>query len=105
MTSRDFALLCKAEKESLVNTYFDATDTAAGTLIHDLELTPAQMTRMRQVVDAILSDAIYALLLGLDGAASIGGSQQPYELRDEQGNLLTGGQLESEAWQAFHSQA
>lgn len=105
MTSRDFALLCKAEKESLLNTYFGATDTAAGVLIHEMGLAPAQMTLMRQVVDTILTDAMYALLLGLDGAASIGGSQQPYQLRDEQGNLLTGGELESEAWHAFHSRA
>ncbi|KWT68142.1 hypothetical protein APV28_3336 [Comamonas testosteroni] len=48
---------------------------------------------------------MYTLLLGLDGAASIGGEQQTYTLHDEDGNLISdGGELEAAAWEAFHRQ-
>ena len=106
MTPRDFANLCASEKLSLLNAYFDVTtETAVGALIRDLSLTSSQSAIMRQVIDSVLTDAMYGLLLGLDGTASIGGTQQPYRLIDEVGNLLTGGKLEAEAWQAFHGSA
>ena len=52
---------------------------------------------------SIETDAFYTLLLGLDGAASIGDVQQMYQIRDEKGNpILDSGDLEVEAWEQFH---
>jgi len=106
MTPRTFATLCKAEKESLLAMYFDGdSGSAVVALIRELNLSPIQSERLHRIVDGILADSFYGLLLGLDGAASIGGSQQSYQLRDEQGDLLTDGKLEGEAWEAFHNKA
>jgi hypothetical protein len=61
---------------------------------------------MREVLDAALTDTMYSLLLGLDGAASIGGDQQAYKIQDEDGNLLsTCGELEAAAHKVFHGSA
>jgi hypothetical protein len=54
-------------------------------------------------LDAVLRDAFYTVLLGLDGEAQIGGHQETYEITDENGNILTGGEIESYAWEYFHN--
>jgi hypothetical protein len=67
-----------------------------------MQLDETQMEILQNVVDGVLTDAIYTLLLGLDGAASIGGVQECYDLRDESGGKITGdGELESAAFTHF----
>ncbi|CUR47581.1 hypothetical protein BN2364_3140 [Alloalcanivorax xenomutans] len=54
-------------------------------------------------MDVALTDVFYTLLLGLDGSAGIGGIQEAYTIRDEQGNTLSGnGELEAAAYEQFH---
>jgi hypothetical protein len=62
------------------------------------------LSSCRAMLTEVLNDAFYSLLLGLDGAASIGESQIRYEIRDESGNLVSDGSglLEAAAWRAFH---
>jgi hypothetical protein len=55
------------------------------------------------VLDGVLTDAFYTVLLALDGAASLGGRQVTYSLRDEGGREPTGsGEIEAAAWERFH---
>jgi hypothetical protein len=71
--------------------------------IQSMKLSPEQQLVMNLVVDKILTDTFYNLLLGLDGSASIGESQEAYKILDEQGNLISdSGDLESEAYEHFH---
>jgi hypothetical protein len=78
-------------------------ETTVRNRIASMKLTPEQAAIMRTLVDDILTDSIYTFLLGLDGAANIGGIQQVYQIRDEQGNLIAEpGDLETEAWEQFH---
>lgn len=71
--------------------------------VEAMALTAAQSTQLREVLDAALRDTMFTLLLGLDGAASIGPDQQTFRIHDEDGNVLSGcGQLEEEAWKVFH---
>ena len=57
---------------------------------------------MKEIVDGILTDDFYTILLGLDGCANIGGLQVDYEIYDEDGNLLTGfGEIQAEAGEYF----
>ena len=57
---------------------------------------------LRDIVDGVLTDAWYTLLLALDGAASLGGVQQEYDLRDETGAKISGdGELEAAAYDHF----
>ena len=80
-----------------------ADESEVSAKIASLNLTRDQLPVMRDIVDGILTDAFYTLLLGLDGAASIGDVQQMYQIRDEEGNpIFDSGDLEAEAWEQFH---
>lgn len=46
--------------------------------------------KLKHISYSALTDALYKILLGLYGAASIVGHQVIYQLRDEEGNELTG---------------
>lgn len=81
----------------------DRGNAEIATMIHALALSAEQREQLRGVLDTVLRDTMYTLLLGLDGAASIGSDQQTYTIRDEAGNIVTaGGALEEPAWKAFH---
>ena len=103
MTTREFAKAFYAEKEELLGEYFDpGTESEVGTLIRGLGLDARKAAVLRRIIDGVLSDALYTVLLGLDGAGSIGGVQARYTVQDEDGNLLTGGDLEGAAWEVFY---
>jgi hypothetical protein len=72
-------------------------------MINSMELTDEQNTQLRSVLDAVITDTIYTLLLGLDGSATIGDNQHLYKIYDENDQLISdGGNLEAEAWSQFH---
>ena len=52
----------------------------------------------------MLTDVFYTLLLGLDGAASLGGVQAAYRILTAEGLEVSAGdgELEAEAWKQFH---
>ena len=104
MTPLQFARLWLAEKDLLLSTFLDADSNAAvATSLRGLGLSPEQTRGLRPALDAALSDTMYKLLLGLDGAASIGGRQEVYRLFSEGGAQLSGdGELEAAAWEVFH---
>jgi len=106
MTPEDLVVLFKAEKESLLDTYFSAeAKTAVAARIEELNLLPEQQSHMREVLNTVLTDAFYTILLGLDGCAQICGKQIEYRLADENGNQLTGsGDIEAHAWEMFHGE-
>ena len=50
-----------------------------------------------------MDDTLYSILLGLDGSASIGDSQESFKIFDEDNNLISeGGDLEGLAYEYFH---
>jgi hypothetical protein len=104
MTIEQFVDCCAKERASLLATYLtpgSASQVAAD--IETLRLSDEQKRLMERIVGGILTDAFYTLLLGLDGAASIGGVQEVYDLRASDGTRLTGiGELEALAYERFH---
>lgn len=104
MHAHDFVACWKNEKGRLLSTFLDeSAETAVSTKIESLGLSSDQRAILRDVIDEILKDTFYALLLGLDGSASLGDVQQAYQIRGEDGDLISdGGDLEAEAWQQFH---
>ena len=59
--------------------------------------------QLKDVIDTLLTDVFYSLLLGLDGESSIGNTQQTYKIYDEEGNLISDcGELEASAYEYFH---
>lgn len=93
----------EAREENLVKEFSSATSsTLVATRIRDLNLSGAQRKQVVEIIDAVLTDAFYTLLLGLDGSASIGGVQQTYKIYGEDGKLISDcGEIEAEAAEAF----
>jgi len=92
-------------KDELLDEFCDAeSDTLVQNLIGELDLDSAQQTQFRRVLDAVLTDTMFGLLLGLDGEASIGSDQRKYRIFDERDGqvIATPGELEAAAYERFH---
>lgn len=50
-------------------------------------------------MDSVLKEAFYTMLLGLEGEASLGASQEMYKIYDEEDNLVE--DIEGYAFDAF----
>ena len=104
MTSEEFVKNFYTERQKLVTLYFDqGTKTEVSELIQALDLDEKKKEILRRVLMAILRDAFYTTLMGLEGETQIGDRQEIYKLTDEQGNELTGGEIEAFAWEYFHN--
>lgn len=104
MTAKEFVELFYTEKNEMLKQYFDSpNDTEVGLKIDSLGLTAEQMEKIQDIISTVLTDAMYTILLGLDGEASIGKIQHIYELYDENGCELTNcGEIEQYAYEYFH---
>lgn len=92
------------ERQSLIETYFNAESKSdVSELIRSLNIDDKGTERLRQILSSSLRDALYTVLLGLDGEASIGDKQTLYKLFDEENNELTGGEIEVAAYEYFHN--
>lgn len=104
MTPENFAKEFYKEKKKSIDLYFDFEEqTEVGELIKSLNLDEKGNERIRQIVNGILTDSFYTILLGIDGATVIGENQELYKLLDENGKEITGGEIEAEAWEYFHN--
>ena len=104
MTPEEFVKNFYLERKSLVDLYLSkGNKTDISKLVADLQLDPEKTEKLRQILYAVLRDAFYTSLLGLDGEAQIGERQENYKIEDENGNELTGGEIESYAWEYFHN--
>lgn len=106
MSPEEFAQLFYKEKQDLLKLFTsNDTETLVSSLVQKIALNAHQMELMHSIFDALLTDAYYTILLGLDGCAAIGGLQHDYELFDEKGNKLTGsGAIETHAHDLFHAE-
>ena len=104
MTPEEFVKNFYIERQRLVDLYFDGQgQTDVSQMIQRLNLDDKKLGTMKEILMTTLRDAFYTTLLGIDGEAQIGDRQETYTLTDEQGNELTGGEIESFAWEYFHN--
>ena len=102
MDAKQFVANWKAEKESYLES-IKGSGTLAAKQVSAMHLSEFQARQLEQLLDTVLTDVMYTLLLGLDGCANIGGSQQIYKILDEDGNVVsTTGDIEAEAYEQFH---
>ena len=80
-----------------------ASGSAVAARIDALGLNHAQSLQLAAILDTVVRDTVYTLLLALDGAASLGSCQQQFTLTDEDGNVIE--DIEAAAWQCFHGEA
>lgn len=102
MTTEEFVKAFYNEKQSFLKEYLsENSETEVGQLIKSINLTTEQSEILKKVLDSSFTDIFYSILLGLDGCASIGGIQEVYDLKDEDGNQLSG-EIEGYAYEYFH---
>jgi hypothetical protein len=84
---------------------FTAPDAASevAAKVRAMGLSAEQSVQMQGILDTVIKDTMVALLLGLDGEASIGDSQQAFTITDEDGTVIQG--IEQAAWERFHGAA
>lgn len=104
MNAEEFVANWKIEKESLLRSFMDEKDNSlVAARINSMALNIEQKNQLQLVLDAVLTDTMYKLLLGLDGSANIGNNQQTFKIYDESRNLVSDcGEIEAEAWRQFH---
>ncbi|HEY4159541.1 MAG TPA: hypothetical protein VGM29_15635 [Polyangiaceae bacterium] len=101
LTPEEFVQEFVALKDGLVQGYMNAPNLfPGGAAVEALGLSSEQRTALSDVLDTILKDALYTVLLALDGEVPLGARQIAYTLRDGQGNLLSG-LLAGPAFEAF----
>jgi hypothetical protein len=110
MPEEDFVKGFYELKTDLLKNYFiPSQDERFGSpiakMIESLGVDNSETSTLYKILDGALTDALYRVLLGLDGAASIGNNnQQLYRLFNEEGNELTkSGEIEGYAWVYFHN--
>ena len=106
MTSDEFVKNFYLEKLNILNSCFHQQlqyPSAVNAKIKEMALSNTQQEQLKDVIDTLLTDVFYSLLLGLDGENSIGNTQQTYKIYDEDGNLISNcGELEVSAYEYFH---
>ncbi len=106
ISSEEFVNEFSELKRQLVEGYFsnDSEISRLNTL-EDAGIDAKQLDVIKGVVDESLTDALYTILLGLEGSAAIGKHQICYKLQDELGTELTGEfeELAFEALQEKHT--
>jgi hypothetical protein len=102
MNTEELVKAFYTEKQDFLKEYLSENpETEVGKLIKSLNLTKEQRVIMEKVMNSTLTDVFYTILLGLDGSTSIGGIQEMYELKDENGNQLSG-EIEGYASEYFN---
>ena len=103
MNGKDFVKLCFEEKENSLKQYFDDSyKTDVGKRINTLIESGANKEELYELINLILKETYYAILLALDGEASLGGKQLSYELLNQDGNVINQcGEIEAEAYRYF----
>lgn len=106
MTPEEFVKNFYIEKQNILNSSFDTQSefrTYVSTKIEELHLNEIETEKLKTIVSALLTDTFYTILLGLDGSASIGSSQETFKIYDEEENLISEcGDLEGYAYEYFH---
>ncbi|SQI41581.1 Uncharacterised protein [Leminorella richardii] len=103
MTAEEFVKEFWLLKESDVNGALDFNNQRlTSRLVENMGLTDVQHQQLREVLDAVLTDTLYTILLGLDGETHIGEHQISYRIHDEDNNEITGGNIEAYAYEYFH---
>ena len=106
MTSDEFAKNFYLEKLKFLKSCFEEQPkypSAVNTKIKEMALDDTQQEQLKDVIDTLLTDVFYSVLLGLDGEHSIGNIQQTYKIYDEDNNLISDcGELEASAYEYFH---
>lgn len=105
MNADDFVAAWRRERDELLSIFTDpASQSETARLFAELKLNPDQQAKLVMALGAALTDTFYTLLMGIDGAASVGGIQEQFRLSTSDGTLVANpGELEVAAYEHFHA--
>ncbi len=102
ITAEEFVNEFKNLKSYLLDGYFsEMSEISRLEMMKNAGLNSKQIELVKSIFDNGLTDALYTVLLSLEGCSSIYQHQITYKLQDEAGNELTG-ELDILAYEAFH---
>ena len=91
MTAEEFVNNCYKEKQEMLKIYFDAQkETQVGNQIRSIISKGISNDEIKKLLDSVMNEVFYTILLELDGETSLGDIQMQYKLYDENDNLLDG---------------
>ena len=98
MTAEEFVNNCYKEKQEMLKIYFDKEkETQVGNQIKNIVSKGSILNdEVKGLVNSVMNEVFYTILLGLDGETSLGDIQMQYKEND---NLLDG--IESYAYDLF----
>ena len=101
MTAEEFVNNCYKEKQEMLKIYFDKDkETQVGNQIKNIVSKGSILNdEVKGLVNSVMNEVFYTILLGLDGETSLGDIQMQYKVYDENDNLLDG--IESYAYDLF----
>lgn len=100
MNAEAFVNNCYKEKKEMLKIYFDEEkETQVGNQIKSIVSKGIPNDEVKELVDSVMNEVFYTILLGLDGETSLGDVQMQYKVYDENDNLLDG--IESYAYESF----
>lgn len=109
MSPEEFVKNFHLEKQNILHSSFGTKQdyrSQVSIQIEDLNLDEIQTEKLKKIISDLLTDTFYTLLLGLDGSASIGDTQETFKIYDEENNLISeGGDLEGYAYDYFHEKS
>lgn len=96
MTAEEIVKNCYKEKENMQKIYFDKDkETYVGGQIKNIVSKGILTDEVRDLINSVMNETFYTMLLGLDVETSLGDAQMRYKLFDENDNLIEG--IESSA--------
>ena len=102
MTSEEFVMNFRKEKDYMLNMYFDESgDSYTGKLIKNLIAKGVDKEEIKELLGSVLNEAFYTILMGLDGEASLGDMQMQFSIYDDNNVLID--DIESYAYDEFMS--
>lgn len=101
MTAEEFVNNCYKEKQEMLKIYFDKEkETQVGNQIKNIVSKGSILNdEVKGLVNSVMNEVFYTILLGLEGETSLGDIQMQYKVYDENDNLLDG--IESYAYDLF----
>ncbi len=102
MDAEYFVSRFKAEKDDYFRDVFSTDKSLSSAQAKALSEKLGGDQELRELVDTVLTDTYYTILLALDGCATLGGMQHTFKIFDEDDNLISDcGDLEEPAYLAF----
>lgn len=103
MKSEEFVKNFYNEKQNILESYLQNQDSLVHRKIANLDLSANKRDKVNEILDDVLNDVFYSILLGLSGGASIGNTQIDYKIFDEDNNQIDSLELEEHAWSYFQN--